>query len=138
MALVMTRAAVMAALDDVTAATRVFDELKVGLFTNDIVPNDDTVTADLTPCVVTGMAEQTGLETTTAFEDEDGQMVVEVLSAAFICTDVPDPEVIVYGIYCVGTVYAGLITVERFDTPVSISEIGDAVARRIRIPYPQV
>jgi len=137
MALIMTRAARMDALQNLTAATDRWDELTVGLFTNDYVPTESTVIGDLTPAVADGMEAQTALEVTAAFEDENGDIVVEVLSNPFIAGEVPDPVIICYGIYCLGTVFAGLIAVKRFDNPVSIQQVGDAVAERIRLVFKQ-
>lgn len=131
----LTRAARMDALQNLTAATDRWDELTVGLFTNDVIPDENTVMADLTPCTEDGMEAQTALEVSPAFEDENGDIVVEVLSLPFISGLAVDPPVIIYGLYCLGTVFAGLVGAYRLEQPITIVQVGDGVAQRIRLPY---
>jgi len=134
MNLMLLRGIVIAVLlSALTAATELLDELTVGVFINDVVPTEATAIADLTPATEDGFEAQAGLEVTAPFEDEDGNICVEVISAPFISGIAPDPPYIGYGLYCLGTVYAELVSVVRFENPVAVAQVGDAVPDRIRI-----
>lgn len=138
MVALLTQVARSGALQLLTDDTELWDEPTVGLFINNVVPDAYTVIGDLTPCTEDGMEAQAGVEASAAFLDEDGVLVVELLTTPFVCGADPAEPVVVYGMYALGTVAAVLIGAERFEQPITIQREGDGVAYRLRLPFPAV
>ncbi|MGL4555272.1 MAG: hypothetical protein ACRC33_29245 [Gemmataceae bacterium] len=81
---VLTRAEKIALLNAMTAAdTGTLDEAKVGLFSNEITPNDLTVLADLTEAAYTGYAKKSVAAWGAAFLDENGKPRITAQSLQF-------------------------------------------------------
>ena len=125
--LVQPIASLKSQLDALIAEDGHLDAATVHLFTNNIVPDVDTVVGDLTQASFTGYAASSAIEWGAVY-NVDGGKAVQGDRKQFTASADVDPQVAVYGYYLMsGDVTPVYLGAERFDTPVYIRNSGDAV-----------
>ncbi len=105
-----------------------FVEGKIGLFTNDIVVDKDTVYADLEQPSFEGYDLSATVALGAPFIDEAGCYHVGSDLKQFLCDDgIPNDE-IVGAFYFTGAPAAEkVLVIEKFDVPIQISNVGDGL-----------
>lgn len=114
MSAVVTLAEKVAIFAALKAASGLWDGAKVGLFVNDVIPNQNMVTADFTEPAWTGYAQQT-LTWATPYANASAQAEMIAGSKTFISGSDADDNV--YGFFVTdsgGTLIYG----DRFATPI--------------------
>lgn len=118
----------VAVLTELKTADNYLDGAKVSLFKADVVPDKDTVLADLTPADFSGYAQSAAVVWGTPYLDASGKATVQGASVQFTQT-ADTVSNTVYGWMLVGdpagTPY--LICAERFATPVTMTEASDGI-----------
>jgi hypothetical protein len=128
----VTRRAIVAAL---IGAGGLLDALVVKLYTNDVTPGRHSVGADFTEATFDGYAASAAVAWGSVFTDAAGQATVVGDTKQFTCTGGTTPQT-VYG-YTVQTAGGIVRFGERFDTPVPITGVGDAVVLVPRFNFGQ-
>jgi hypothetical protein len=103
------------------------DGVKCGLFKNDYAPTTLTALADLNPADFHGYALSAALVWGVPYYDQSGVATVVSGDQQFTATTPLAGPQIIYGYYIVDGAGAVLIAAARFDTPVNIIIVGNAV-----------
>lgn len=102
-----------------------FVGMKCGLYSNEIVPDKDTVLADLTPLTYTGSAEK-DVTLTPAVNESDGTVTTYSGVLQFRCTAAPAEPQYARGLYLTdGATPAKLLAVAPLPQLVEIAVVGD-------------
>lgn len=130
MAAVLTLTEKVAILAALKAASGLWDGAKVGLFTNDITPNQNMVAADYTVPTWTGYAAQT-LTWANPYANAAGQAEIVAGSKTFVSGS--DADTNVYGFFVVDSTDV-LIYGDRFATPIpAVGVTGITVLPRVTL-----
>jgi len=127
--------AIVTAIADLLASPATPNQWKVKLFTNNLTPTPDNVIADFTVPTYTGYSPlNLGDDTpaTTYVDPVTGKINIvlpaDVMMLTFPCNAAPAEPQTIYGYFvtdAAGTVLKGA---ERFETPIVISDVGQAVS----------
>jgi len=133
--MILTRAQANEVMDSIAAFPMASpaSPWKVGLFTNNIQPNADTVLADLTEASFTGYAKVTTTtgDSETQNDPLSGERVVYFPPPAggfhFEATATPGAPVNVYGFFLCDNAGTTLLGAQHFGSPIVISGVGQAI-----------
>lgn len=114
-------------LAELISTGRLLDGVKIGLFGNDLHPSSTTVLADIVPSTFNGYALSSAVVWGTPYFDQAGIATVVAGDKQFTCTTPLAAPEQVFGYYIVDGAGAILIAAARFDTPVQIIIVGNAV-----------
>lgn len=103
-----------------------FEAPIVKLFQNDVVPDVNTVLADLDEADFAGYADVNGPTWGTPYIDVDGNALVTAASHEFVASG-PTPANTIYGWYMTDDPATKLLAAYRFSTPVGINATGDGL-----------
>jgi hypothetical protein len=125
--LVVPSAVLKTQLDYLTATGGDLNGAKLGLFSNNIVPTQDTVIGDLTPCTFPGYALSAAITWGAADIDDSGSAVTLGGLVTFVSSTITTPET-VYGAFLQNSGGTVLLAAFRFDTPIAIFRALQAIA----------
>ena len=122
--LILPNSARRQVIDDLKDVGEYLDAVVVKLYQNDYTPNPDTVLADFTEATFDGYAASTAIVWGATFTNSVNQAETVGDVKQFTATGATTPNLI-YGYYLVSG--ATLKGGEKFDSPVPVNGVGDAV-----------
>jgi len=132
---VVNRTYKMEALDATTEVGGIGEDVQVVLFSNVVTLTDATLPADLDLVVVAGMAAQTALTPSAAYDQGDGDIVQPVSTTPFVATSDVGLPITITGWAILNTAGTVVITAENLEEPVPIDQVGDGVDVSAYIPW---
>lgn len=117
----------LAALTELIDTGNLLDGVKVGLFQNDFNPTTLTVLADLNPADFHGYALSSAVVWGAPYYDQAGVPTVAGGQKQFTATTPLAGSQVIYGYYLVDGAGTTLIAAARFETPLNILVVGNAI-----------